>query len=220
MKNAQFTRFLLTCGVIAGPIYVVIGLAQMLTREGFDPTKHPLSLLSNGDLGWIQITNFIVSGLLVLAAAVGIKQVMKGERRKSLGAWFIGLYGLAVVAGGVFVADPSLGFPPGTPDVYAETFTWHGLLHFIAGQVAFLSLVIAAFVFGRHFAKTGVRRWAVFSRLTGAGFLVALALSMGSMGSDSSASVAAGTILLYVGVAWGWVWLTALAWRYRAKSAK
>ena len=42
---------LLACGVIAGPLFVAVWLAQALTREGFDPTYHPLSLLSLGDLG-------------------------------------------------------------------------------------------------------------------------------------------------------------------------
>jgi hypothetical protein len=29
------TRTLLTCGIIAGPLYVAVGLAQALTRDGF-----------------------------------------------------------------------------------------------------------------------------------------------------------------------------------------
>ena len=37
------TRALLACGVVAGPLFVAVGLAQLLTREGFDPTRHPLS---------------------------------------------------------------------------------------------------------------------------------------------------------------------------------
>ena len=55
---------LLACGAVAGPLFIVVGLTQALTRAGFDPVKHPLSLLSVGDLGWIQITNFVVTGLL------------------------------------------------------------------------------------------------------------------------------------------------------------
>ena len=31
-----------------------------------------MSLLSLGDLGWIQITNFVVSGLLLVAFGVGV----------------------------------------------------------------------------------------------------------------------------------------------------
>ncbi|HEV8652402.1 MAG TPA: DUF998 domain-containing protein [Actinomycetes bacterium] len=66
------TRALLACGVAAGPLFVVVGLLQMLSRDGFDPTRHPLSLLSLGGLGWIQISNFVVAGLLFVASAVGM----------------------------------------------------------------------------------------------------------------------------------------------------
>src|SRR3954453_15985368 len=72
----RVTRLLLGCGVVAGPFYVVVALAQALTREGFELTKHSWSLLANGDLGWIQITNFIATGLMVVAAAVGLHMTL------------------------------------------------------------------------------------------------------------------------------------------------
>jgi hypothetical protein len=52
------------------------GLLQALTRDGFDPTRHPLSLLSLGELGWVQIANFVVTGVLYLACAVGMWRVL------------------------------------------------------------------------------------------------------------------------------------------------
>jgi hypothetical protein len=78
--KAEQTRLLLTGGVMAGPIYILIGLAQILTRAGFDVTRHPLSMMSLGDLGWIQIANFIVTGLLVIAGAIGLRQAAQGDK--------------------------------------------------------------------------------------------------------------------------------------------
>jgi hypothetical protein len=46
--TTKLTRALLTCGVIAGPLYIVLGVIQMLIRPGFDIRRHALSLLSNG----------------------------------------------------------------------------------------------------------------------------------------------------------------------------
>ncbi len=63
------TRALLSCGMAAGPVYVLVGLAQVLTREGFDVRRHALSLLSNGHWGWIQIANVFACGALVVAGA-------------------------------------------------------------------------------------------------------------------------------------------------------
>jgi hypothetical protein len=51
------TRALLTCGVVTGPLYIAVVLIQALTRDGFDLMRHPASLLSNGDVGWVQIAS-------------------------------------------------------------------------------------------------------------------------------------------------------------------
>src|SRR5690242_9979755 len=72
----RVTRFLLGYGVIAGPLYVAVSLVQAVTRPGFDLSRHAWSLLESGDLGWIQITNFVVSGLMTVAAAVGLRRAL------------------------------------------------------------------------------------------------------------------------------------------------
>jgi len=45
-NNLQQTANLLTAGIVAGPLFVVIALVQAFTREGFDIVQHPASLLS------------------------------------------------------------------------------------------------------------------------------------------------------------------------------
>lgn len=60
--SSATTRSLLTCAVVASPLWAVVSLAQAVVREGFDITRHPLSALSNGGLGWLQITNFLLAG--------------------------------------------------------------------------------------------------------------------------------------------------------------
>ena len=69
---ATQTARLLACGIAAGPLFLTVGLTQAFIRDGFDLSRHPLSLLSLGDLGWVQITNFVVTGGLFLACAVGM----------------------------------------------------------------------------------------------------------------------------------------------------
>jgi|GEM_PF-1944360 len=79
--SVKMTKILLACGVVAGPVYLIAGLAQAFTRPGFDITRHDLSLLSNGDLGWIQVANLIITGLLVIASAVGMRQALHEAMR-------------------------------------------------------------------------------------------------------------------------------------------
>jgi hypothetical protein len=79
-STTRRTRALLACGVVAGPLFLVVALLQALTRDGFDLGRHPLSLLSLGELGWIQIANFVVAGLLSVASAVGMRRVLHPGR--------------------------------------------------------------------------------------------------------------------------------------------
>lgn len=217
MKNkAEQTKLLLTGGVLAGPIYIIVGTAQILTREGFDITRHPLSFMSLGDLGWIQITNFIVTGLLVIAGAIGMRRLAQADKRLRWGALLLGIYGMGVLGGGLFVPDPALGFPPGTPDTYPTTMSWHGLLHFIFGQIGFLALIAASFVYARYFAANSLRSWALFSALTGAIFLFAIIATVATAGGDGSVWA---LLALYVAVILAWIWLSALSYLMRSESA-
>src|SRR2546429_7425927 len=81
--------------------------AQALTRPGFDLRRHYLSQLGTGGLGWIQIGNFVVAGLLYLAFAVGIRSALHPGRAGTWGPLLIGSYGICLLVAGVFVADPT-----------------------------------------------------------------------------------------------------------------
>ena len=103
------------CSSDLGPIYLLVGLAEILTRNGFDVRQHALSLLSNGRFGWIQIANFLVSGALVIAGAIGTRFLLRGGRGGTWGPILLAGYGLGLIGAGLFLADPARGFPPGTP---------------------------------------------------------------------------------------------------------
>jgi hypothetical membrane protein len=191
---ARITRSLLGYGVLAGPLYVGVSLAQALTRDGFDLGKHAWSLLANGDLGWIQIVNFVVAGLATVAAAVGLRRAL-GRR---LAPALIAAYGVSLVGAGVFRADPAQGFPAGTPET--TSISWHGALHFAIGGVGFLCLIAACFVLARHFSREGRRGLARLSLVTGVAFLAGFAgIASGSHGPTTLAFVAA------VGLVWTWL---------------
>ena len=168
------TTALLACGAVAGPLFIGVAVIQALTRAGFDPRRHPLSLLSLGDLGWIQIANFVVAGVLFVACAVGMRRVLQPGRGGTWGPRLIGAFGVSLIAGGVFVADPGLGFPPGAPAGIPDQLSWHGLLHAFAPVTGFLALIAACFVVARRFAALGQRGWAAYSVANG---VVVLALS-------------------------------------------
>src|ERR1700682_28950 len=95
---------LLYCGVVAGPVFTVVAVIEMMTRSGFALGRHDLSLLSNGSLGWIQISNFILAGVLTIAAALGMRRVLRSGRGSTWAPILIAIYGLGYIGVGVFVA--------------------------------------------------------------------------------------------------------------------
>ena len=200
--DARLTKTLLTCGISAGPFYIIVGLIQMAIRPGFDITRHSLSLLANGDLGWIQTLNFLVTGLLLIAGAVGVKRALQSGPGSRWAPRMLGLYGLGLIGASIFSADPALGFPPGTP-LENNPVSWHGLLHFVVGTIGFIGFIAACFIFARRFKSLQKPGWAWYSLITGILFLASfVGIASGSKGPVS--------LLFAIAVVLGFTWISAL----------
>ncbi len=199
MTQTTKSNFLLACGVALGPLFYVVVLIQLLTRNGFDIRRHPLSLLSLGDSGWIQVVNFMLTGVLAIACCVGMMRVLRDTRGGTWGPLLIGLFGLGMIAAGLFPPDPLLGFPPGTSPEIPATMSRRAALHGVGFFVAFLSLTVACFTFSRRYFAIGKPGWAFYSIATG---LVTPALIVAGMAMQSATSIA----FFIVGIiAFGWV---------------
>jgi len=202
---SRVTRSLLGYGVLAGPFYVAVVLAQALLRPGFDLAHDDASLLSNGNLGWIQRANFAVTGLMVIACAIGIRRALGTSRAAGWGSVLVGVYGAGLVGAAIFSADPMNGFPPGTPAGRPTTISLQGTLHLVVGGLAFLGLVAATLAFAQWFAACGERTWAIGSRLIGVLFLAGF---VGLASGSSSVMVVLG---FWVALLMVWGWLAAVA---------
>lgn len=198
------TRSLLGWGAVAGPFYVLVSLAQALSREGFDLTRHQWSLLENGELGWVQVTNFVLTGVMLLAYSVGLRRALVGSAGGTWSPVLTGIFGLSLVAAGAFRADPALGFPPGTP-AGAGAVSSHGIVHFAAAGVGFVAVAASCFVLARRFWSEGDRRLAVFSRATGVVFLAGFLCIASGAGSVAANLAFTGVVVLVFG------WLAVVA---------
>lgn len=194
-RGAAVTRSLLGWGIVAGPFYLIIGLAQALTRDGFELSEYPLSLLMLGDFGWIQVVNLNLTGLMVLAAAVGFGRVMH-KRRVAVP---LGIYGVCMLVSAAFPPDPMDGFPPGSqaPDTISTT----GLVHFGAGTVGFIALAVAAALAARWFVGQDDSGTARLS------YAAAAVIVVGFVGGGALANSAAGVAALWIVVVVGFAWL-------------
>ncbi|MFC7548148.1 DUF998 domain-containing protein [Plantactinospora sp. GCM10030261] len=207
-ENTQRTRRLLTGGVAAGPVFLGVTGVQLLTRDGFDLSRMPLSLLALGDWGWIQITNFVLTGLLVLTGAAGLRRALRRQRAGHWGAGLIGVAGIGMIVAGVMISDPSMGWPVGAPQGAPETMSWHAIGHGVGAMLTFGSLAVAAVIFARRFA--GLRRpgWVALSVLP----VVATGVVVAWPNLETlSIAMAAGALVIFG-------WLSALTARIRSET--
>jgi hypothetical protein len=143
---------------------IVVVLVLGATRAGYDAWRLPDSSLELGPGGWIQITNYIVSGALLLGSAIGLRRVLGTGRGATWVPILLGAYGVSFIAAGVLVTDPVLGYPPAA----SSTPTVHGILHTLSGLLQFFSLIAACFVLARRDAADPAGRgWTRYSAATG-----------------------------------------------------
>ena len=202
--TSKVTKALLACGLVAGPLFMLVAAIQILVRPGFDLGRHPISLLSLGDLGWIQIVNFVVSGLLIITFAIGIRQVLHPDLGSIWAPFLVGMYGAGLIIAGIFVPDPSLGFPPGTPDGIPAAFSLNAILHGVGFMLAFGSLTLACLVFALR--DTGQREywWAVYSVATAVAALTFIMWPGQQVGIS---------IRYFIAAAIAWTWTSVIATR-------
>jgi hypothetical protein len=198
--SAAVTRSLLGWGVVAGVIYLGVGVLLGLTRDGFEFARHPLSVLMLGEQGWMQRANLVLAGLMTLAAAAGFVRATSGARDGGRGGRLVGLFGVCLVASAVFAPDPMAGFPPGTP---AGDPSIGGVLHLAFGAIGFVSLAAAMFAFANWFAGRPDPGWAKASRASG------VVVALGFLGGAVLATQPVGVASLWIAVVTGWVWLGA-----------
>ena len=208
-RTDALTRGLLACGALGGFGFIAVFLIAGAIRPHYDPLYQPVSALSLSGGGWVQIANFVVTGLLMLACALGLRRALFSGRGATWGPILISIYGLGLVSAGVFVTDPGFGYPPGAPSAVPATASLHGTLHTLVSLVVFVSVSIACFVFARRFsAPPRSRIWAIYSFLTGLAvpaFIVASSVAWFSGGP--------GGLFQRLSISAGWVWVGLLSIR-------
>jgi hypothetical protein len=201
-RTAAVTKSLLGYLVVAGPFYVLVSLAQALTRAGFSPRRDEWSLLALGHLGWIQMTNLGLTGAMVIAGAVGMRRCM--GRESAYGLWGPRLltgYGVGLVFAGLFRADPADGFPAGAPAGPPRHLSTHGMLHLLSGSLGFACLIAACFVIAHGLSTRGSRRPALIARLVGGLFAFAF---VGIASGDGAVAINLGFTAAVI-LAFGWL---------------
>ena len=205
MSRIPRTRTLLTGGVVGAVLFVVVFTILGASRPGYDPMRQFVSLLMLSDGGWAQVASFLVSGLLILGSAVGLRHVLTPGAGCRLAPVGVGLAGLGLVIAGIFPTDPLQGYPPGTPPGLPLVPSWHAVLHLIGALLFFGGLPFASIVLARRFSSSGAVGWAIYSAASGVGMFVINASTGASPGTAGMFPDVAGLlqrIAIVLGLAW------------------
>lgn len=174
--NDLKTRGLLICGVIAGPVFTFLWFVNGLARTNYDPMRHPVSSLAIGELGWTQVSNFLVTGLLTLALAYGLRDALQSRAGSKWTVIWIAAVGIGLIGAGLFVADPVNGYPLGTAPLLMQP-TIIGRLHRLFSALVFFGLPGAGFTLARLFARNNEHAWATYSRFSAIAFIAVFILT-------------------------------------------
>lgn len=195
------TELSLLVGVAASVVFIVVFLIEGARRPGYDPTYHTVSELSLGNRGWIQIANFLLMGGGMLAFAVGIYRTLNTP----IGAVLLGIFGLGMVAAGVFLPAPLRGFPPGSPTGTQDDVSWHNRAHdVLSGPVAFLAIFGACLVLAGPLDGS----WRLYTLLTAVvGLILTISTALAYQSDKENTGLVQRALIL---VYWSWIVLLGL----------
>jgi Protein of unknown function (DUF998) len=154
--RTRTARRLVAAGTLAAPLLVITWAIQAITRDGYDLTRHPMSLLALGSGGFVQIANFVVTGLLVIALGRGVRLLYRDGIGRTWVPRLIQLAGIGLVISGVFTTDPGAGFPEGAPEGMPD-FSVHGILHEVGFVIVIVSWTATLIILYRRFRREGNR---------------------------------------------------------------
>ncbi len=207
--NPLPSRWPAVCGIIAGPLLMLVLLVDGATRPGYDQWRHGVSQLTSGDGGWLPRAVFIICGLLVLAFTIAVSRSMPEGFGHKWGPRFTAAIGTGLIVAGVFPTDPALGYPPGA----AAHISISGGLHQLGGTLLFAGLIGAPIVWARRFRREQQPAWAsycIYTSVLVAGFAFAAGIVYRLMTKDIISTGGAGLLELLAFAA-GFTWLTAIA---------
>lgn len=201
------------CGFIAPVIFIASFFIQGIYKPGYSSLRHPVSSLSLGENGWVQVLTFLITGLLILCFTIQIQRALKD---KVVSVLFL-LVGIGLIASGIFSTDPLFGYPAEQP-VLAKEFTVQGKLHSVSALLVFFGIPALCFRL-RNFFKTGNRpKWKLYSVFTGTSMLILFFLATLALNDFPGLKQIAGLLQRFC-IITGFVWISFLADHLNDKQA-
>lgn len=161
----------LLAGSVIGPvIFTAICLIDGLHQPGYHWLSQPMSALSLGPGGRVQVVNFVLLGLGTCVSSLAWRPALADGRGSRWYPRLVMLSGLALIGAGVFAADPGGGYPAGGPAAASPSV--HGVLHDVAYYGNLTAMLIGLVILARRFStESGWRGWSA-AAMAAAGLMV------------------------------------------------
>ncbi len=169
-------------------VFLVLGAV----KPGYDAWARFVSEGSVGELGWIQIANFVLLGAALLAFAAALWNSYGDETSGRIGAGLMAVVGVGLIFAGVFVTDAG-----------TKIVSRHGLVHLIASLVVFGGLMLAGLAFA----------WRLHAHSAFAAYSVATSVFIPIGIVVTNAAGRWGGLAQRVLIIGAWTRITLLAWR-------
>jgi len=163
--NSTARKVLALCGMAQPVVFAAFVVVEGLLEPRYSQVVDTISDYAVGPNGFLQDLSFWITGLLLVAFSIGLRNGLPAkEPGGKVAPLLLLVTGVCVFLVGFFVADL-----PGAP------VTVHGDIHIALSFVAFVSLAAAIWV--TWGAQRADPRWGVFASVSlGFGFAAAFAL--------------------------------------------
>ena len=154
------------CGAfrVAPVFFVTVFTVEGWLRPGYDQASMFVSELSIGPRGWVQVANFVITGVLLLYFTRGVAIHLNWNKTARVGITLLRIIGWSLVLSGLFVTDPSALF---------NQVSVHGLLHGLFGVLVFSLAPVSCFVYSACFRPDPVW-WPLAPVTLSAGIIIAV----------------------------------------------
>ena len=149
-------RLLVWFGMAGSLLFLAVFIGEDMFSADFNWLSTAVSEHSRTPHGWIQITTFVVVGVMFVIFSGGITGELGQIPGSRAGPLMILITGVCLILSGPFVTDP------GGVVMSSSGATWHGVVHGIVGAIAFTLMPLSCFVFYR--CSRSQPAWSSFAR--------------------------------------------------------
>ena len=201
-RSKKNHRIYIICGIIMPILFTLLIIIESLLRPGFSQIHTEISYLGIGPYSIIQNTNFIISGFLSIAFAIGLGFSISAHTKqkvKNIIELLLIIFGVGVTFAGISLILVS---------VFTTDYFFY-MIHLLATFVAFFTIIIAQILIWWAPRRTKTTIWGYypkFSLLTGLISIVMLIIFLYTITSSYQGL----TERLFVAIPLIWIEVTGL----------